>query len=101
MYVEVEVRGRRRPAAVVIPRAALHGTRVRTVGSDNRLNIREIGVDFVQTDFAVVGSGLAAGERVVVSDLPFAVEGMRLTPVEDKAALEALVSQALGATPVQ
>ena len=101
MYVEVEVRGRPRPAAVVIPRAALHGTRVRTVGSDNRLNIREIGVDFVQTDFAVVGSGLAAGERVVVSDLPFAVEGMRLAPVEDKAALEALVSQALGATPVQ
>ncbi len=101
MYVEVEVRGRPRPTAVVIPRAALHGNRVRTVDSDNRLNIREIEVDFVQADFVVVGSGLAAGERVVISDLPFAVEGMRLAPDEDEAALEALVSEALGNTPVQ
>ena len=101
MYVEVEIRGRPRPTAVVIPRAALHGNRVHTVGSDNRLNIREIEVDFVQADFVVVGSGLAAGERVVISDLPFAVEGMRLVPDEDDAALEALLSEALGTTPVQ
>ena len=101
MYVEVEVRGRPRPAAVVIPRAALHGNRVRIAGSDDRLNIREIGVDFVQTDFVVVGSGLAAGERVIISDLPFAVEGMRLAPDEDEAVLEALVSEALGTTSVQ
>ena len=101
MYVEVEIRGQPRPAAVVIPQAALHDNRVHTVASDNRLNIREIEVDFVQDDFVVVGSGLAAGERVIISDLPFAVEGMRLAPDEDDAALEALVLEALGTTPVQ
>ena len=100
MYVEVEVRGRPRPGAVVIPRAALHGTQVRIAGSDDRLSIREIEVDFAQTNFVVVGSGLAAGERVVISDLPFAVEGMRLAPVGDEEALAALVAEALGTTPV-
>ena len=101
MYVEVEVRGRPRPGAVVIPRGALHGSRVRTVGSDDRLHLREVEVDFAQTNFVVVGSGLEAGERVVVSDLAFAVEGMLLVPAADDEALAALVAEAIGTTPVQ
>ena len=101
MYVEVEVRGRTLPGAVVVPRGALHADRVRTVSSDNRLRIRGIEVDFAQSNFVVVASGLEAGDRVVVSDLPFAVDGMRLEPVEDEEALAALVAEAVGSTPVQ
>ena len=100
MYVEVEVRGRPRPGAVVIPRSALHETRVHVVTAGDRLRIREVEADFVQTNFVVVGSGLEAGDRVVVSDLPFAVDGMRLLPVEDETALAALVAEAAGNTPV-
>ena len=33
----------------------------------------------------MIGDGLAAGERVVVSDPPVAVAGMLLAPVEDAA----------------
>ncbi len=101
MYVEVEVRGRPRPGAVVIPRSALHGSQVRTVGPDERLSIRGVEVDFAQTNFVVVGSGLAAGARVVLSDLPFAAEGMRLAPIEDEEGLAALVAEAVGTTPVR
>lgn len=101
MYVEVEIRGRPRPGAVVVPRGALTGGEVRIVGPDGRLRTREVEVDFVQTNFVVVRSGLEAGERVVVSDLPFAVDGMRLAPVEDEEALAALVAEAVGGAPVQ
>ena len=100
MYVEVEVRGRPRPGAVVIPRGAIYGREVRIAGPDDRLQVREVEVDFVQTNFVVVASGLEAGERVVVSDLPFAADGMRLAPVEDEEALAALVAEAVGDTPV-
>ena len=101
MYVEVEIRGRPRPGAVVVPRGALYGREVRIAGPDDRLRVREVEADFVQTNFVVVVSGLEAGERVVVSDLPFAVDGMRLAPVEDEEALAALVAEAVGGTPVQ
>ena len=101
MYVEVEVRGRPRPGAVVIPRGALYGREVRIAGPDDRLRVREVEVDFVQTNFVVVASGVEAGEKVVVSDLPFAADGMRLAPVEDEEALAALVAEAVGDTPVQ
>ena len=101
MYVEVEIRGRPRPGAVVVPRGAITGGEVRIVGPDDRLRTREIEADFVQANFVVVRSGLEAGERVVVSDLPFAVDGMRLGPVEDEEALAALVAEAVGDAPVQ
>ena len=101
MYVEVEVRGRPRPGAVVIPRGALYGNEVRIADTENRLRIREVEVDFIQTNFVVVASGLEAGERVVVTDLPFAADGMRLAPVDDEEAQAALVAEAVGDTPVQ
>ena len=41
-------------------------------------------MDFVQTNVVVLRSGLEPGEPVVISDLPFAVEGMRLATVVDQ-----------------
>jgi len=58
-------------------------------------------VSFTQSDFAVVRTGLAVGEQVVVSDLMSAVEGMLLTPQEDAAMKKRLMSQALGLTDVR
>lgn len=101
MYVEVELRGPPRPEAVVVPRAALHGSRVYVVDTEDRLEFREVEVDFAQADFVVLRSGLDPGERVVISDLPFAVEGMRLGAETDQAASANLVAQAGGVAPVQ
>lgn len=101
MYVEVELRGPPRPEAVVVPRAALRGSQVHVAGPDRRLRTREVAVAFAQSNFVVLQSGLEPGERVVISDLPFAVEGMRVGPVEDPDAAANLAAEAMGATPLQ
>ena len=101
MYVEVELRGPPRPEAVVIPRAALHDSRVYVVDPEDRLEFREVEVEFAQAGFVVLRSGLDPGERVVTSDLPFAVEGMRLAAETDQAASANLVVQAGGVAPVR
>ena len=101
MYVEVELRGSPRPEAVVIPRTALRGGRVHVVNGEDRLESREVVVDFTQANWAALRSGLTAGERVVISDLPFAGEGMLLRPEPDAAASARLVEEATGVTPVR
>ena len=101
MYVEVELRAPPRPGSVVIPRNALHGNEVRTATSDDRLHIREVEVGLAQTHLVTIDSGLEAGERVVISDLPFAAPGMRLAPVEDDRALADLIAKATGDDPVR
>ena len=50
-------------------------------------------VALVQADFVVVKAGLQAGERVVVSDLVPAIEGMALDPVIDTETLDLLLRQ--------
>ncbi|MCY4442724.1 MAG: efflux RND transporter periplasmic adaptor subunit [Deltaproteobacteria bacterium] len=94
MYVEVELRGPPRLDAVVIPRAGLRDGHVYVAGPDQRLHFREVQVDFVQTNVVVLRSGLEPGEPVVISDLPFAVEGMRLATVVDQAAADSLAAEA-------
>jgi len=101
MFCEVEVSGRPIVEQVVIPRSALHDGRVFVVDRENRLRRRSVEVSFTQSDFAVVRTGLAVGEQVVVSDLMSAVEGMLLTPQEDAAMKKRLMSQALGLTDVR
>lgn len=101
MYVEVELRGPPRPGAVVIPRAALRGDRVYVAGPEDRLEFRMVEVGFTQDSFVVLRSGLEPGEHVVVSDLPFAVKGMRLRPEPDPVASASLVAEATGVAPIQ
>jgi membrane fusion protein, multidrug efflux system len=96
MFVEVELRGRPTAPRVVIPRAALRAGRVHVVGEDERLEIRPIEVAFLQGEVVVVAAGLEAGERVVVSDLVPAIQGMRLRAIEDDALLGRLVREATG-----
>jgi multidrug efflux system membrane fusion protein len=101
MFVEVELRGRALSDLVVIPRVALQGRRVYVVGADGRLSRREVEIQFHQTNFAAIRSGLAAGERIVISDLIPAIDGMLLEPVDDEEALAALIAEAEGRGPVQ
>ncbi len=101
MFVEVELQGRPRPGQIVIPRAALHDNGVFVIGKDNRLEKRSVGIAFVQSDFAVVAKGLKAGERIVVSDMSLAVNGMLLDPVADKDTARVLLNDAEGRGPVR
>ena len=101
MFVEVELRGRPQPARVVVPRAALRDGRLLVADAEDRLSIRKVKIAFRQTNFAVVGTGLAAGERVVVSDLIPAVDGMLLAPLVDEDAARTLVAEAEGRGPIR
>lgn len=96
MFVEVELRGRPRPGQLVVPRTSLHGDNIYVVGPDDRLEIRPVEIAFVQTDFAVIKSGLKAGERIVVSDPIPAIAGMLLAPTEDSAVRGELIRLAEG-----
>jgi hypothetical protein len=80
MFVEVELRGRPYEDRIVVPRAAIRAGRVYVVGVENRLVIRPVVVQFVQGEEAILASGLEEGERLVVSDLIPAIEGMLLAP---------------------
>ena len=98
MFVEVVLSGRPRDA-VVIPSGAVHGGAVYVAADGDRLARRPIEVSLSQPSFLVVAEGIEAGDRVVVSDLFPAIEGMLLDPVDDVAALAALAADATGAAP--
>lgn len=81
MFMEVELRGRPYRERIVVPRAAVRAGRVYVAGVENRLVIRPVTVEFVQGEEAILASGLAAGERLVVTDIIPAIEGMLLAPL--------------------
>jgi len=102
MYVEVELRAPPRADRIVIPRSAIHaaddgGAVIYVAGDDGRLVVRPVELEVVQGDIGVVKTGLDAGERVVVSDIVPAIEGMLLAPNEDEALAGRLRAQAAGA----
>jgi RND family efflux transporter MFP subunit len=97
MFVQVVLRGKSRAPSLVVPRVAVRNGAVYVADADNRLRRREVEVLFSQGDMSAIASGLSPGERVVVSDLVPAAEGMLLRPEMDPAWSEAL--QALGSNP--
>jgi len=89
MFVEVEIAGK--PVeGLVVPRAALSGNSLWLVGADDRLVAATVAPLLKQDELAVIGEGLDAGARVVASDIPFALPGMLLAPVEDDALAAAM-----------
>jgi len=85
LFVEVSISGRIVPGAMVIPRSALHeGGRVLVLDSDNRLHYRSVSVLRVEREHVIVENGLEAGERVAVSPMPDAVEGMAVRTQDEE-----------------
>jgi hypothetical protein len=85
LFVEAEIRGRQVESAVILPRAALRdGDRVLVVNSGGRLHFRDVEVLRKEREEVVIGEGLAAGEDVVVSPLPAAVNGMEVNVARDE-----------------
>jgi multidrug efflux pump subunit AcrA (membrane-fusion protein) len=84
MFVEVELSGPPIPDSIAVPRAAIRAGRVFLIGEQNRLEIRPVTVEFRQGEEAVLSSGLNGGERLVVTDLIPAIEGMLLDPQPER-----------------
>lgn len=96
MFVYVELRGRKQPGQLVVPRSALQGNELYVVDADNRLRKRKVELGLKEPEFMVLRSGIAEGERIVVSDLVPAIEGMLLRPVADDQMLARLIRLAGG-----
>jgi len=80
-FVEVVLHGETLPDVAVIPAAALRdGDRV-WVMNDSHLAIRPVEVVRRAREEVVVGRGLASGERLVLTNVAGATEGMKLRPV--------------------
>ena len=83
LFVDVEIEGRAVEGIVMLPRLALRdGGRVYVVDADDRLRIRRVEVLREDRDEVVIAAGLSAGERVSVSALRGAVEGMAVRVAE-------------------
>ena len=89
LYVHVEIVGPALQDLVVIPRSAWHAGSVLIADADNRLRRREVTLAFADEDRMVLRGGLAAGERLILSDVLFPAEGMRVSPIniEESASL--------------
>jgi multidrug efflux pump subunit AcrA (membrane-fusion protein) len=85
MFVQVVLRGKSHAPRVVIPRSAVRGGAVHVADGENRLRRRPVRKLFDQGAMSVVAEGLEPGDRVLVSDLVPAVEGMLLQVQVDEA----------------
>ena len=79
LYVEAEISGRRAGGVFVLPRSAWYeGTSILVVDDETQISIRTPEIERVARDTIIVRSGISAGERVVISPLEAAVDGMRV-----------------------
>ena len=88
LFVDAEIQGLTANDVVVLPRSALReGNRVLVVDAEDRLRDRDVEPLRLYQDEVLVGAGLADGERVCVSPIQTAVEGMPVKPVQQADAL--------------
>lgn len=81
LQVQVTFEGPEQPGLIAIPASALHGGLVYLVDDESRLELRPVEIAFRQGDLAVIASGLAAGERLVLDDIAPAIPGQPLRAV--------------------
>jgi RND family efflux transporter MFP subunit len=83
LFVEVEFHGATLPGVFPIPRSALRpGQTVWLVDDSQLLQIRPVEVARRERDEVCIAQGLTAGDRVVLTALSGAANGMALRPVE-------------------
>jgi RND family efflux transporter MFP subunit len=76
-YVRVEIQGRKLDGVFQIPRTALRDNSSVWIATENQtLEIRKVRPVWRDADIVLLQDGLNPHERLVVSDLPAAVEGM-------------------------
>lgn len=101
MYVEVELRGKARNQTIVIPRSAIHEGQVYVANDKNRLEKKKIEIDFQQRNLISVKSGIQPNERIIISDLVPAINGMLLKPQVDQAVLSKIIKEATSSETVK
>ncbi|MBU2515482.1 efflux RND transporter periplasmic adaptor subunit [bacterium] len=95
MYCEIELFGRPFKDQIVVPRTAVHeNNMVYVVDINNQLQFRTIEISFSQDSFTVIHSGLSRDDKVVITDVVPAVQGMSVDPVIDQAITQKIRTEA-------
>ncbi len=81
LFVDAAIEGRVLDGVFTVPRIALRRDGVVMVVEGDRLAAREVHVLRAGADSLIIDRGLESGDRVVVSNLDVATEGMQVTPV--------------------
>lgn len=85
LFVEAEIEGHAIERAFVIPRDALReGERVYIVDSEGHIQFRDVEVLRTERENVIVGTGLETGERICITPLEAAINGMRVRVYEPK-----------------
>ncbi|OAH99030.1 efflux RND transporter periplasmic adaptor subunit [Methylomonas methanica] len=83
LFVQAEIEGVRHDGLFTLPRTALNGLQqAKLVDAEQRLDIRQLQVLRHDAERVIVKAGLNPGDRVVVSELPVPVAGMKVNAVE-------------------
>ena len=94
--VEVILKGQPRANLIALPANAVRKGMVMVADADKRLRFRAVETAYLQGDIMVLASGLEAGDKVIVSDMPAPIEGMLLAPRPDKALQARVMAEASG-----
>lgn len=82
LFVEAEILGRVADDIFVVPRSALQANgQVYVINADNRLEFRDVDILRIVGEEVFIRDGLEAGDRVCLSTLSTAIEGMTVQPV--------------------
>ena len=84
LFVEAAIEGLSAQDVVVLPRSAMRNdNQVLMVDADNKLRFRQIETLRLYQDSVLIRAGLEAGERVCVSPVQTAIDGMTVNPIAD------------------
>ena len=87
MFVEAEIDGNMAVSVFVLPRIVLRSAdQVLVVDKENRLRFRTVDILRKESDQVIIRSGLEAGERVGISVVEAAVDGMKVRVLEETTA---------------
>ena len=97
LFVSAKIEGRAFDNGTVMPRAALRpGSKAYVVDSQDKLSIRDVTILSSGPDGVIIGSGVEAGEKVVVSPVRTAINGMIVKPLSPEG--EAMGDEAQSST---
>lgn len=80
LFVDAEVVGRSVESVFQVPRGALVGADRVWLVEDGRLVLRQVGILRADPEVVIVSDGLVDGDRISLTILESAVDGMRVTP---------------------
>ena len=80
LFVDAEVVGRSVDSVFEVPRGALVGADRLWLVEDDRLALRQVGILRSDPDVVIVSDGLVSGDRISLTILETAVDGMLVTP---------------------